>query len=94
MTVEEVIYKRAGLLRGHLAAVHFQAWVGVAREVGHFPTGDEFAAHHGKSKRQSMRYRAAVRRYLSEDEFRAYVGAAMRHRGDPLHTEVAAVRAA
>jgi beta-phosphoglucomutase-like phosphatase (HAD superfamily) len=94
VTVEEVIFKRAGLLRGSIVAVHFQAWAACARALGHFPTAEEVAAHHGKSERQVWRYRAAIRRSLSEDEFRAYVSEAMKHDDDPVLTEVPVVRAA
>lgn len=73
MTLDRLIFERAGLIPGALVARHLADWIGAAHRLGHVPTGAEFAQVMGVSERQAWRSRARVRCYFTDAEFRAVV---------------------
>jgi hypothetical protein len=73
VTVEELVFQRAGLMRGGPLALALSSWILVARKLGKFPTVVEVAEVMGKGERTAWRWRARIRRVFDEDEFRAVV---------------------
>jgi hypothetical protein len=82
VTVEELVFERAGLLKGAWVAAHLGMWVEAAHRLGEFPTTERFAAYVGKSERQAWRYRSAIHDVFPGDEMQAVVMAAAARMGD------------
>lgn len=73
MTLDELIFERAGLIQGALVARALQDWIGAAAALDSMPTTAGFAELMGLSERQGWRSRARIRRYFTDAEFRSVV---------------------
>jgi transposase len=73
MTLDRLLFDRAGLVQGAVVATQLQHWIGAAVQLGHMPTSAQLGAYLGKTERTGERSRAVVRRHFTEQEFRAIV---------------------
>lgn len=73
MTLDRLIFERAGIVQSALVARHLADWIGAAHRLGHFPTTVEFAEVMGVTERSGWRSRARVRRHFTDAEFRSVV---------------------
>ena len=104
MTLDQLLFERAGLLEGARVATQLQHWIGAAVHFGRMPTSAQLGEYLGKTERTGERSRAVVRRHFTEVEFRAIVEQAASYGyghefrsidvGLPVDREVRALRGA
>jgi hypothetical protein len=73
VTLDRLLFERAGLIQGAVVATQLQDWIGAAIVLGRMPTSAQLAEYVGKSERTAERSRACIRRHFTEQEFRAIV---------------------
>jgi hypothetical protein len=73
MTLDRLLFERAGLVQGAVVASQLQHWIGAAVQLGHMPTSAQLADYLGKTERTAERSRASIRRHFTEREFRSIV---------------------
>lgn len=94
MTLDRLIFERAGLIQGALVARHLADWIGAASRLGRVPTTVEFAELMGVSERQGWRSRSRIRRHFTDAEFRALVLQASEQSDQEFRSIVVDLRAA
>jgi hypothetical protein len=73
VTLDRLIFERAGLIQGAAVATQLQHWIGAAVQLGHMPTSAQLGEYLRKTERTGERSRAIIRRHFTEQEFRSIV---------------------